>query len=123
MKRRQFVTLLVGAAAWPLGARAQQAGKLPTIGALVIGNTNPEQFWREFRQGLRDLGYREGQDVTIETRYAQGVVKKLPDLVAELILPVEQPTKFELIPQSQDREGAEAAVPQSVLVRADQVMR
>src|SRR5215472_14925877 len=52
-----LATLLGGAAAaWPVGARAQQP-KVPTIGALVIGNISPEEFWREFRQGLRDLGY------------------------------------------------------------------
>jgi putative tryptophan/tyrosine transport system substrate-binding protein len=55
MKRRDFITLLGGAAAWPLAARAQQP-KVPTIGVLVIGNISPEEFWREFRQGLRDLG-------------------------------------------------------------------
>jgi putative ABC transport system substrate-binding protein len=54
--RRNFIALLGGAGAWPLAARAQQP-KVPTIGALVIGNTDPEQFWRVFRQGLRDLGY------------------------------------------------------------------
>ena len=59
--RREFITLVGGAAmAWPLAARAQQP-KVPTIGALVIGNISPEEFWREFRQGLRDLGYIEGQ--------------------------------------------------------------
>ena len=61
MKRREFISLFGGAAAaWPLAARAQQP-KVPTIGALVIGNISPEEFWREFRQGLRDLGYIEGQ--------------------------------------------------------------
>ena len=47
---RNFIALLGGAGAWPLAARAQQP-KVPTIGALVIGNTDPEQFWRVFRQG------------------------------------------------------------------------
>jgi len=60
VNRRKFIASLSGvAAAWPLAARAQQP-KVPTIGALVIGNIDPEQFWREFRQGLRDLGYVEG---------------------------------------------------------------
>jgi putative ABC transport system substrate-binding protein len=63
MRRRQFITLLASAAAaWPLAARAQQP-KAPTIGALVIGNISPDEFWREFRQGLRDLGYIEGQNI------------------------------------------------------------
>jgi hypothetical protein len=57
IRRRKFLATLCGAAAtWPLAARAQQP-KVPTIGALVIGNISPEQFWREFRQGLRDLGF------------------------------------------------------------------
>src|SRR5260370_30922021 len=62
LKRRDFIALVGGAAtAVPLSARAQQPAKLPVIGALVIGNTDPEQFWREFRHGLRGLGSCEGQ--------------------------------------------------------------
>src|SRR5262249_28792707 len=56
IRRREFLLSLGGAvAAWPVAAPGQQA-KVPTIGALVIGNISPEEFWREFRQGLRDLG-------------------------------------------------------------------
>jgi putative ABC transport system substrate-binding protein len=85
MKRREFITLLGGAAApWPLAARAQQP-KVPTIGALVIGNADPEEFWREFRQGLRDLGYVEGQNVRFEFRSAEGQVERVPELAAELV--------------------------------------
>ena len=65
IRRREFIFTLGGAAvAWPLAARAQQP-KVPTIGALVIGNISPEEFWREFRQGLRDLGYIEGQNIDL----------------------------------------------------------
>jgi hypothetical protein len=65
MRRREFITLLGGAAcAWPLAARAQQP-KVPTIGVMVIGNISPEEFWREFRQGLRDLGYNRGAEHSI----------------------------------------------------------
>jgi ABC transporter substrate binding protein len=86
MRRREFITLLGGAAAaWPVAARAQQPAKPPTIGALVIGNTNPEQFWREFRQGLRDLGYIEGQNIRFEFRSAAGQADRLPELAAELV--------------------------------------
>ena len=81
MKRRKFITLLGGAATWPLTARAQQP-KVPTIGALVIGNINPEQFWREFRQGLHDLGYVEGQNIRFEFRSAEGQINRLPELAA-----------------------------------------
>src|SRR5436853_1683806 len=85
IERRKFLATLGGAAAgWPLAARAQQR-KVPTIGALVIGNTDPEQFWREFRQGLRDLGYVEGQNIRFEFRSAQGDASRLPELAAELV--------------------------------------
>ena len=84
MKRRTFITLVGGAAAWSLAARAQQP-KVPTIGALVIGNTDPEEFWREFRQGLRDLGYIDGQNIRFEFRSAEGQLNRLPELAAELV--------------------------------------
>ena len=85
MKRREFITLLGGAAAaWPLAASAQQP-KVPTIGALVIGNISPEEFWREFRQGLGDLGYIEGQNIRFEFRSAEGKIDRLPELAAELV--------------------------------------
>ena len=83
--RRKFITLIGNAAAvWPLAARAQQP-KAPTVGALVIGNVNPEQFWREFRQGLRDLGYVEGQNIAFAFRSAEGRLDRLPELAAELV--------------------------------------
>jgi putative tryptophan/tyrosine transport system substrate-binding protein len=85
MRRRELIMLLGGSAvAWPVAARAQQP-KVPTIGTLVIGNTNPEQFWREFRQGLRDLGYVEGQNIRFEFRSAEGHLERLPELAAELV--------------------------------------
>ena len=75
----------VAPVAWPLATRAQQPAKLPIIGALVIGNTDPGQFWREFRQALRDLGYVEGQNIRFEFRSAEGQVNRLPELAAELV--------------------------------------
>jgi len=84
VKRREFIMLLGDAAAWPLSAEAQQP-KVPTIGALVIGNISPEEFWREFRQGLRDLGYIEGQNIRFEFRSAEGQINRLPELAAELV--------------------------------------
>src|SRR5437667_7355029 len=85
LKRREFLTLLGGAAAAStLSARSQQP-KVPTIGALVIGNISPEEFWREFRQGLRDLGYIEGQNIRFEFRSAEGHLDRLPELAAELV--------------------------------------
>ena len=85
IRRREFIFTLGGAAvAWPLAARAQPP-KVPTIGALVIGNISPEEFWREFRQGLRDLGYIEGQNIRFEFRSAEGQIDRLPELAAELV--------------------------------------
>ena len=93
MRRREFITLLGGAAAaWPLaGARAQQSVKLPRIGILW---PNPlaasGHFVDAFRQGLRELGYVEGQNIVIEFRSADGKIERLPDLAAELVnLPVD----------------------------------
>src|SRR4030088_688524 len=82
--RREWVAALGSGAVWPRAARAQQP-KVPTIGALVIGNTDPEQFWRVFRQGLRDLGYVAGQNIQYELRSAGGQANRLPELAAELV--------------------------------------
>ncbi len=87
MRRREFITLLGGAAAaWPLAARAQQAGKVHRIGflgsATAAGSANAVESLRE---GLREYGYVEGTNITIEFRWAEGVYERLPHLVAELI--------------------------------------
>lgn len=85
IRRREFlITLGSMTVAGPLAVRAEQP-KMPTIGALVIGNVSPEEFWRVFRQGLRDLGYIEGQNIRFEFRSAQGQIDRLPELAAELV--------------------------------------
>src|SRR5215213_12013805 len=84
MRRREFIGLLgANTAMLPMAVYAQP--KMPTIGALVIGNISPEQFWREFRQGLRDLGYIDGQNIRFEFRSAEGHLDRLPELAAELV--------------------------------------
>ena len=87
MKRREFVSRLGGAAvAWPLAARAQQAASISRIGILWPGASLPAPPRMEsFRQGLRELGYVDGQNVLIEIRYAQGGLQQLPELAAELV--------------------------------------
>ena len=70
MKRREFITLLGGAAAWPLAVRAQPTG-IPRIG--IIGDEDAP-IWDHFRQGLRDNGYVVGQNVALEYRAAQSNV-------------------------------------------------
>ena len=85
MKRREFITLLGGAAAWPLAGRAQQP-RTRVIGVLWPGTTSPGSPRMEsFRQGLGEAGMIEGRDFRIELRYAQGGVQQLPELVAELV--------------------------------------
>jgi putative ABC transport system substrate-binding protein len=72
MKRRDFITLLGGAAAaWPLAARAQQAGKFPLVGVLVSASP-PHPFADALRRGLQTLGYSEGRNIALEFRYSVG---------------------------------------------------
>src|SRR5713226_2046604 len=66
-RRREFIRLIGGAAAWPLAARAQQARKLPRIGVLISASP-PHPFADAFRRGLRALGYTEGQNIAVEFR-------------------------------------------------------
>jgi putative tryptophan/tyrosine transport system substrate-binding protein len=87
MRRREFITLLGGAAvAWPVVGRAQQAGIVPKIGLLWPAASPPAPPRMEaFRQGLQDAGLVEGRDVVIELRFAQGGLQQLAELAAELV--------------------------------------
>jgi len=84
VKRREFVTLLGGAATWPLAARAQQPAKR-VVGFLYTPTSPPAVAEPAFRQGLNDTGFIECQNVAIEYRFAEGQYDRLPDLLAELI--------------------------------------
>jgi putative tryptophan/tyrosine transport system substrate-binding protein len=86
MKRREFITLLGGAAAWPLAARAQQGGKVHRVGLIATMSpvselAGPEPVnpaVRAFVQGLRVLGYVEGRNLILERRSAEGAARAIP---------------------------------------------
>src|SRR5260370_34205410 len=85
MKRREFISLLGGAAtAWPLAAHAQQP-KMATVGILITGNTSPEAFLQGFRAALAAAGLIEGKNVQLEVRSAEGSDTLLPQKATELV--------------------------------------
>jgi ABC-type uncharacterized transport system substrate-binding protein len=88
MQRRDFIKLLGGtAASWPLAVHAQQAaGRVYRVGYLAIGSREQTlHLSKAFEEGLRSLGYRVGENVIIEYRYANGVMERLPALAADLV--------------------------------------
>ena len=86
MKRREFITLLGGAAAWPLAARAQQPSKVATIGLLGSGTAAAQSQWTAaFVQRMRELGWTEGRNLAIEYRWAEGHTERLTALANELV--------------------------------------
>src|SRR5436853_4405154 len=105
IERRTFMAMLTGGLLTaPLAAAAQQSGKVPRIG--FLGVTSPSDrppLLDAFRQGLRELGWVEGQNIVIDYRYAEGRVDRLPDLAAELVR-----LKVDLI-VSMGTQGATAA--------------
>jgi putative tryptophan/tyrosine transport system substrate-binding protein len=101
MKRHEFITLLGGAAAWPLAARARQAGEVPTIGFLGSTTASIASQWVVvFVQRLRELGWIEGHTVAIEYR----------------------PTKFDLVINLTTAKALGLTIPESLLLLADQVI-
>jgi len=90
MKRREFIVLFGGAtaasASWPLAAGAQASGKLLRIGYIAAsGAAATQNIVAAFRQGLKELGYVEGQSIMLDVRYAEGRSERIPELVTELV--------------------------------------
>jgi putative ABC transport system substrate-binding protein len=86
LKRREFISLLGGAAAWPHAARAQQAGKLPTIGFLSGPTASAAGQWvTAFKERLRELGWIEGRTVAIEVRWAEGRTERFAEIASEFV--------------------------------------
>jgi putative tryptophan/tyrosine transport system substrate-binding protein len=85
MRRREFIAALSSALAWPLAARAQKPS-MPVIGFLQAGSAaSSGDYLDAFRDGMRQLGYIEGRNIRFESRFADGVIERLPDLAAEVV--------------------------------------
>jgi putative tryptophan/tyrosine transport system substrate-binding protein len=86
MKRRNFIALIGSASAWPLAGRAQQPGKVPTIGFLGANAPTAQMQWTAaFVQRLRELGWTEGRNVSIEYRWAEGRAERYTEIAAEFV--------------------------------------
>src|SRR5215204_6907534 len=109
MRRREVITLFGSAVAWTAAARAQTAQKIPRIGILDLAPTNAEPG---LRQGLRELGYIEGQNIIIEARYADGRQERFSELAAELLFRLKMDVITSATTQAiQAVRRADAAIP------------
>jgi putative ABC transport system substrate-binding protein len=82
VKRRAFITLLGGAAMWPLAAPAQQSTKIWRMRFIAHGH---EKFYDALFEGLHEFGYVEGQNLIVERRYAEGHAERFPEFAAEMV--------------------------------------
>src|SRR6516165_4724345 len=86
MRRRDFITLVGGAAAWPLAARGQQTGKVPIIGFLGYSAASAASAWvAAFVQRLRELGWIENRDIAIEYQWAEGRIDRLAEIATAFV--------------------------------------
>jgi len=123
VNRREYITLLGGAAAWPLAARAQQPGKLPTVGFLVPGTpaTLPAVYFeRFFITGGGLISY--GPDFPDQYRLAAGYVDRILKGEKPAELPVQAPTKYELVINLKTAKNLKLDIPTPVFARADEVI-
>ena len=86
MRRREFISLLGGTVvSWPLAVRAQQPAKVPRVGILSPAASETAATLTAFREGIRNLGYIEGQTIALDFRLSKGMMDALPALAAELV--------------------------------------
>jgi putative ABC transport system substrate-binding protein len=123
MERRRFIEMIAGGLlAAPLVADAQQPGKVPRVGFLTVFSPSDFPLWREgFRQGLRDFGYTEGQNIVIEYRYAEGQPERLLGLAAELVRLKVDIIAAETTPANLAVQQATATIPLVMTLVADPV--
>jgi putative ABC transport system substrate-binding protein len=121
MRRRDFIALLGGAAAWPLAAWAQQAPLSPHIGVLLNAFSPGEQAPQAFLQGLRDAGYSVGGDVVIEWRAAHGDRSRLTELAADLVQRKVDVVVVDSTPGAEAAKNTTSAIPIVLALVADPV--
>ena len=117
VKRREFITLLGGAAAWPISAQAQQPDRLRRIGILLMVNAEATSLRTELRESLGKSGYVEGQNLKFEVRSADGNLDLLPRLAAELVATKVDVIVAQFTPSALAAKRATTEIPDSIFCR------